>query len=183
MTDYNTDGDRGAGCLPAIIGYVIALIICALITELTGCTRPEIVKVVEITDTLIVESHDTTERIIRERETIITRDSTHTKVVVAANGIDTLRIYETHYIFSDRERATIDSLRQALDKSKAEAKAQKAEETIIKEVKRPLRRWQKFLIAAGASALVAVLLKILYLLFTRARAKEYIKNLINHERK
>lgn len=164
--------------LPAIIGCIFA----ALAFVITGCKTTEIVRIVEITDTLIIESHDTTERVIKERETFVYRDSTHTKVIVAANGIDTLRIYETHYITSDTERATIDSLRQALDKSKTEAKAQKAEETIIKEVKRPLRRWQEFLIWAGATALAVVLLKLLNLIYTRTRAKDYVKKLINHEK-
>lgn len=52
--------------------------------------------------------------------------------------------------------------------------------TETKEVEKPLKRWQKFFIAAGLAAAVAAIIKFAHYLFTHTRAKEFLSKIIKN---
>lgn len=137
----------------------------------------------DTSDTLIITLHDTLEHVVKERETIATRDSTHTIVVMSENGRDTLRYYETRYVERASDKTALDSLQRAIDRMQHEAHASEESKTVTKEVIKPLLWWQNTLMYAGLATLIAVLIKLLHFILTRTRARSALLWLLKHIRK
>ena len=125
-----------------LVGLLMGIIACAMITLCAGCKSVETVVVKEHhTDTLKITKH--------QRDSVWMHDSIH----VTEKG-DTVRIekWHTKYI----EKAVHDTLYQ----SNRDSIPYPVE--VTKEVAAPLKWWQKTLMIIGGSAMIAILLLITY---------------------
>lgn len=143
------------------MGKHVLAFICTLIA-FVSCRTPIIVQSVTETDTLVIVSHDTIGHVTTQRETIIQKDSTHTQVVIAPNGKDTLKYIETRYIYNTEMRETIDSLHREIARLISEVKTDNKTEVVTEDRKKP-PEWFYIMVI---SAIIALIIK-----YMRARAQ------------
>ena len=151
MFDDNGDGKQ----LLLITCYIILLILATIC--LAGCTRTVYVPTPEyheIHDT-VVHNKVIEKEVIRE---VAVKDSSSFQV----RG-DTVYVYryryERDYTYEKRLQATIDSLSHA---TRDTVTVTLPPTEVVKEVEKPLKKWQKYLIWWGALSVILSILHIVH---------------------
>lgn len=123
------------------------LFIICLLTFLTACRSTSIVTVPEYHE-VIVHQHDTTSL----------KDSTyvHDSIFVEVKG-DTVRVEKYNIVYRDRWH----------DRLRTDSFLQRDTITVVKEVAKPLSRWQKTKMHLGTSLLGLLLISALILCFKK----------------
>ena len=141
--------DMPSGCFSALMGIILAILACLLITLLmSGCKGKEYVtERVEVPVVVTQEHTIESVKIDHVRDTLIQRDSIYHYV----QG-DTTIIERWHYLQGTTNVARIDTL-HIYDSIPYPVTTEKVL-TKVEQVEKPLHWWQKALIAIGGIALI-----------------------------
>lgn len=132
---------------PGSLKTLWCLFIICLLTFLTACRSTRIVTVPEYHE-VIVHQHDTTSL----------KDSTyvHDSIFVEVKG-DTVRVEKYNIVYRDRWH----------DRLRTDSFLQRDTITVVKEVAKPLSRWQKTKMHLGTALLGLLLISALILCFKK----------------
>lgn len=150
-SDYpNEPENEDAGCMYVFLGYVFAIIICAIITFCTGCSRVEYLEVP-------VTVHDTVNHTTLRIDSVYDRDSIYVEIAKLGDTI-----FNTKYIERWRTRKELvhDTLYIAHHDTV----------TIPKQVEKKLTKWQTYCLQLGNTIAIILLLAILYALYRAYKA-------------
>lgn len=142
------------GCLPIVVGMLIGLLFCLLIS-LCSCKAQKVVERVEVPVVVTQEHTIESVKIDHVRDTLIQRDSVYYYV----NG-DTVRIERWHYLQGSNNVVRVDTLH----KTDSVPYPVEVEKVIVKteEVERELTWWQKTKMGMGMALLVILALGIMF---------------------
>lgn len=147
------EADKSAGCFLAIVIACATVLLAAIM--LGGCKAQREVQVerVEVPVVVTHERHTESVRVDHVRDTLLRRDS----VYYFVKG-DTVRIERWHYLQGSSTALRVDTLR--IHDSVPVPVEVKSERVVTKveQVEKPLKWWQKLLMAVGGAGLAAAAL-------------------------
>ena len=147
MMRPQTDNVPVAGCSEVFFGVLLGLVVCLLIS-LSSCKAGKTITEYVEKPVIVTQEHHT-ENIKYDviRETLIQRDSVYHYI----KG-DTTIIERWHYLQGNSVTMKTDTL-HVIDSVEVPVITEKIV-TQIKEVEKPLKWWQKFLIYIGGGAII-----------------------------
>lgn len=160
----NTDYPVVAGCSEAFFGVLLGLIACLLISLCSCKSGKTITEYVEKPVIVTQEHHTESVKIDVIRDTICQRDSVYHYI----KG-DTTIIERWHYYTTNNNAVRIDTLVR-VDSVQVPVITEKVI-TQVNEVEKPLRWYQKALIALGGLCLILLSLFIVYKVGQKAQQK------------